>query len=164
MTVVSANGGQLTNWRIMLMVLRKQYEERPGERNSRAAAPFAVRFADAVGPVLIVFGRSGNIPDDKRRGNPGRSLVGKGFLVGAKVLEHTDKVRLRGFVDDMVPGIIVYTDDTTEYRGMARRGVSAKHSIGGQGRGQTAWLHGHYWCWELPQCFLVAIFLLWMIV
>lgn len=97
----------------------------------RIREAFADVAASFDGPVevdeTLVGGLERNKHESKKL-KAGRGPVGKTTVVGmkdratnqvvAKVIEHTDRETLQGFVDDHAsPDATLYTDDATAYRG-----------------------------------------------
>ena len=77
----------------------------------------------------------------KELADTGRGAVGKTAVIGvkdretrqvrAKVIEHTDKPTLQGFVvEHTAPGATVYTDEASAYEGLPFNHESVKHSVG----------------------------------
>ena len=95
------------------------------------------------GPVEVdeayFGGKRKNMSKSKREELTGRGTVGKVAVVGikdratrrvaARVVDHTDKPTLQGFVDDHAdPDAKMYTDDATPYRGASRPHETVNHS------------------------------------
>ena len=96
-----------------------------------------------AGPVEVdeayFGGLRKNMPKAKREELTGRGTVGKVAVVGikdrrtkqvaARVVEHTDKPTLQGFVDEHASATAkLYTDDATAYGGADRPHETVKHS------------------------------------
>ncbi|MDE2844347.1 MAG: IS1595 family transposase, partial [Chloroflexota bacterium] len=92
-----------------------------------------------------------------KRLRQGRGTVGKTAVVGmierdtrmvkAKVLEHTDRETLQGFIhSNTYPDTQVYTDEATAYQGMDRPHETVKHSVSEYVRGMahTNGLESHW--------------------
>jgi transposase-like protein len=103
------------------------------------------------GPVEVdeayFGGLKKNMPKWKRERIPGRGTVGKTAVMGAKdratkrvsatVVERTDGVTLKGFVEShRKPGATAYTDDSRSYTGLANH-ETVKHSVGEYVDGQA---------------------------
>lgn len=84
-------------------------------------------------------GKRRNMSKARRAELTGRGTVGKTAVVGmkdrrtkkvaARVVDHTDKPTLQGFVDDHAsPDAKLYTDDATAYRGADRPHETVNHS------------------------------------
>ena len=99
------------------------------------------RFAGPVEVDESYFGgRRHNMPKHKRAALTGRGPAGKTAVVGAKdretkqvaarVVDHTDKATLQGFVKQhTATGAKVYTDEARAYDGLPNR-EAVKHSVG----------------------------------
>lgn len=94
-----------------------------------------------------IGGKEGNKHANKKL-HAGRGTVGKTAVVGiidrdsgavnATVVESTDKETLQGFVEDhTTKDAIVYTDEARAYRGMPRKHIAVKHSVGEYVRDQA---------------------------
>ena len=117
----------------------------------RIREAFTARVARFAGPVEVDETYIGGLERNKHESKKlraGRGPVGKVAVVGmkdratkrvaAKVVEHTDKETLQGFVDaHAAPGATAYTDGTSPYRGMDRPHESVKHSVGEYVRGMA---------------------------
>ena len=126
-------------------------EDRMVHGCSASARPFTARVARFAGPVEVDETYIGGLERNKHESKKlraGRGPVGKVAVVGmkdratkrvaAKVVEHTDKETLQGFVDaHAAPGATAYTDGTSPYRGMDRPHESVKHSVGEYVRGMA---------------------------
>ena len=103
------------------------------------------------GPIEVdetyVGGKRRNMSNRKRASLCGRGPVGKTAVVGAKnratrrvaakVVRHTDRATLHGFIGDHTqPGAKVYTDDARAYKGLPNH-ESVKHSVSEYVRGQA---------------------------
>lgn len=103
------------------------------------------------GPIEVdetyVGGKRRNMSNRKRASLCGRGPVGKTAVVGAKdratrrvaakVVRHTDRATLHGFIGDhAAPGTKVYTDDASAYKGLPNH-ESVKHSVSEYVRGQA---------------------------
>ena len=105
------------------------------------------------GPVEVdetyMGGRRANMSNAKRKelADTGRGAVGKVAIVGAKdratkavaarVVSHTDKPTLQGFVvEHTSPDATVYTDEATAYEGLPFEHGAVKHSVKEFVRGQ----------------------------
>ena len=93
-------------------------------------------------------GKRKNMPLAKRAYMTGRGTDGKTAVVGtkdratkqirARVVEHTDKPTLQGFVvGNAAPGAKVYTDEAKAYHGLPRDHESVNHSVFEYVRGQA---------------------------
>ena len=121
--------------------LRKAYEENAGT------------FSGPVEADETYFGgKRKNMSNAKRRAlaeaGAGRGSVGKVAVVGvkdratkhvrAKVVEHTDKATLQGFVvENSAPDATVYTDEASAYEGLPFVHEAVKHSAGEYVRGMA---------------------------
>jgi len=96
------------------------------------------------GPVEVdetyMGGKRKNMPNAKRKALTGRGAVGKTAVVGAKdretkqvrarVVRHTDKQTLQGFVaKHAATGATVYTNDAAAYEGLPFDHGAVKHSV-----------------------------------
>lgn len=121
--------GQKAAW-FMLARLRKAYEVEVG--------PFA-------GPVEFdesyFGGKRRNMSEAKRAKLEGRGVSGKTAVVGAKdrnsnqvaakVVRHTDKPTLQGFVlRHAEQGAVIYTDEARAYEGLPFAHKAVTHSVG----------------------------------
>ena len=106
-----------------------------------AFADVAVTFAGPVEVDECYIGGLERTKHESKKLHAGRGPVGKTAVVGmkdratkriaARVIEHTDKPTLQGFVHEhAAPGAQVYTDGTSPYQGMDRRHENVSHSVG----------------------------------
>ena len=112
--------------------------------------------AGFAGPVEVdetyFGGKRKNMSNEKRReladAGIGRGLAGKVAVVGikdretkqvrAKVVEHTDKATLQGFVvEHTASGATVYTDEAAAYEGLPFKHETVKHSVSEYVRGMA---------------------------
>ena len=113
----------------------------------------AVCFAGPVEADETYFGgKRKNMSNAQRKAladaGVGRGAVGKVAVVGikdratkqvrAKVVEHTDKPTLQGFIiDHTAPGAVVYTDEASAYEGLPFTHEAVKHSVSEYVRGMA---------------------------
>ena len=110
-------------------------------RIREAFAGVAVTLSGTVEVDEAYFGgKRANMSNSKRKTLTGRGTVGKQAVVAAKdrrtkmvvarVIDHTDKPTLQGFVDDHAsPDAKLYTDDATAYKGTDRDHETVNHSV-----------------------------------
>ena len=112
------------------------------------------KMATFIGPVeadeTYVGGKRKNMSNTKRKTlkDTGRGPVGKEAVAGvkdretkqvrAKVVQHTDKATLQGYVvENTADDAIVYTDEAKAYEGMPRKHEAVKHGVSEYVRGQA---------------------------
>ena len=116
-------------------------------RIREAFADLAVEFEGPVEVDESYFGGLERNKHESKKQKAGRGTVGKTAVVGAKdretgrvaarVVEHTDRQTLQGFVvEHIADGATVYTDEASAYDGLSNH-ESVGHSVGEWVRGMA---------------------------